>query len=78
LAIPTYLSLLEKTTDQDSPERVDQLFKLLGETVIGSVWVYAARDPETIEASIDALPHILDTLGVCSIRFLKVRSLSTD
>ncbi|TDL29607.1 hypothetical protein BD410DRAFT_780065 [Rickenella mellea] len=69
--VPTILRLIELTTAPDSAERFDKQCALLGEKIIGGVWSYAAKDEDTIVASLDVIPMVLKSLGIGSIRYLK-------
>ncbi|KAH7931416.1 hypothetical protein BV22DRAFT_998586 [Leucogyrophana mollusca] len=70
-AVPATLSLIHGTTAPGSSQRFEQLCSLLGDGIIGGVWIYAYADPDTIEASIDVLPDIIITLGIGAARYLK-------
>ena len=79
-SVPTLVSLiniisptscLEK--NDRGKQRFDQLSSILGEGIIGSIWMYASRDLGAMHASIDVLPLIVDALGIGSVRYLKVR-----
>jgi len=74
-AVPTLLTLIQHTTKPGSTERFNQLCVLLGESIIGSVWLYAANDKDTIEASVEVLPGVVSMLRVGCVRYLKVRSV---
>ena len=68
------------TTPPASSTRFDQLCSLLGDGIIGNIWVYASRDPDTLQASIDVIPEIVRALEIGTTRYLKVihhRSLLT-
>ena len=52
---------------------MDGLNELLGEKIVGGVWVFASREPEAIRATMDVLPDVVCALGVGVARFLKVR-----
>ncbi|KAJ7490315.1 hypothetical protein B0H11DRAFT_2156580 [Mycena galericulata] len=71
-AISTSLSLIQLMTSVGSADRFDQLCALLGDGIIGSVWPYASDRLEALLASIEALPAVVETLGVGSARYLKV------
>ncbi|KAH7097590.1 hypothetical protein BKA62DRAFT_623655 [Auriculariales sp. MPI-PUGE-AT-0066] len=71
ISTPTYIRLVNTIYDGDSAERLDRLFHLLGQSVIGTVWGYASQDEETINATIDLLPSIFDELGISTCRYLK-------
>ncbi|KAJ7895953.1 hypothetical protein B0H14DRAFT_3425910 [Mycena olivaceomarginata] len=65
LAVSTSLTLIRLTTPAGSAARFDQLCALLGDGIIGSVWPYASGDRlPALVASIDALPPVLEMLGV--------------
>lgn len=70
-AIPTAVNLIERTTEYGSEQRFSQLSTLLGEGLIGSVWMYSSEDADTIEASSDVLPIVVRALGVGATRYLK-------
>ena len=72
-AIPTATNLIERTTQPGSEERFTQFCALLGDGVIGSVWMYSSEDAEAVEASIDVLPIVVRALGIGATRYLKVR-----
>jgi hypothetical protein len=66
------LELVEKTTTDDSPERYQKLFALLGDSIIGGAWMYGYREPILIQATYEVLPRVLQALGVACVRYLKV------
>ncbi|OBZ71884.1 hypothetical protein A0H81_08168 [Grifola frondosa] len=70
-AVSTSISLIHKTTTRESAARFDQLCSILGDGIIGSIWVYATRNPDALEASLDVLPEIVDALGIGTVRYLK-------
>lgn len=65
------LELIQKTTVEDSPERYQKLFALLGDSTIGGAWMYGYREPLLIQASYEVLPQVLQALGVACVRYLK-------
>ncbi|CAL1702039.1 unnamed protein product [Somion occarium] len=67
----TWVSLARLTTPEGSGARFDQLCTLLGDCIIGSIWTYASRDVDTVEATIDVLPVIIKALGIATARYLK-------
>ncbi|KAL5527207.1 hypothetical protein ACEPAG_5998 [Sanghuangporus baumii] len=69
--VPIILRLIDMTTSPDSAERFDQLCNLLGDHIIGAIWVFASRERETIEASMDILPSIVQPLGIGTVRYVK-------
>ncbi|KAI5829782.1 hypothetical protein K523DRAFT_320316 [Schizophyllum commune Tattone D] len=66
------LSLVALTTVEGSRERFDQLCALLGDGVIGTTWTYASREKDVMLASLQALPAVVDALGVGAARYLRV------
>ena len=79
--IPASVQLTTMTTPPASSTRFDQLCSLLGDGIIGNIWVYASRDPDTLQASIDVIPEIVRALDIGTTRYLKViqhRSLLTS
>ena len=71
-AVPTSIRLTKLTTEDGSVARFDQLCSLLGDNIIGNIWIYASRDLDALEASVDAVPIIVKALGVGASRYLKV------
>jgi hypothetical protein len=71
-AIPAILSLIQLTTTPGSAERFNQLCALLGDAIIGGIWIYSPNDSDGILASIDVLPPVVSMLGIGSARYLKV------
>ncbi|KAJ7938279.1 hypothetical protein B0H13DRAFT_2572038 [Mycena leptocephala] len=71
-AISVSLTLIQLTTSVGSVERFDQLCGLLGDGIIGSIWPYASDRLPALLASIDALPPVLEILGVGCARYMKV------
>ncbi|KAJ7895955.1 hypothetical protein B0H14DRAFT_2558408 [Mycena olivaceomarginata] len=73
LAVSTSLTLIRLTTPAGSAARFDQLCALLGDGIVGSVWPYVSGDRlPALLASIDALPPVLELLGVGCARYMKV------
>ncbi|TFK56229.1 hypothetical protein OE88DRAFT_1641915 [Heliocybe sulcata] len=70
-AVPVLLTLIQQTTHPGSSERFNQLCQVLGESIIGSIWLYAANDKDTIQASVEVLPGVVNALGLGSVRYLK-------
>jgi Tti2 family len=70
-AIPAATNLIERTTQPGSEQRFTQLCALLGDGVIGSVWMYSS-EAEAVEASVEVLPIIVRALGIGATRYLKV------
>ena len=77
---PTCIRLLELTTAPKSAKRFDELCAILGDGIIGSVWVYSTNEPEVLQASLDVLPTVVTALGIGASRYLKVRDgvISTE
>ncbi|KAL4241319.1 TTI2 family protein [Abortiporus biennis] len=69
--IPVQITLTNLTTPPKSAQRFDKLCQLLGDGIIGSIWLYGSRDLGTIEASLDVLPDVMKALGIGSVRYLK-------
>ncbi|KAH9956778.1 hypothetical protein BC827DRAFT_1229193 [Russula dissimulans] len=69
-AIPAATNLIERTTQPGSEQRFTQLCALLGDGVIGSVWMYSS-EAEAVEASVEVLPIIVRALGIGATRYLK-------
>lgn len=53
-------------------QRFDRLCSVLGEGIIGAIWTHASRDVVTIRVTIDQVPLLVESLGVCAVRYLKV------
>lgn len=70
-AVPLALTLTELTTTPGSAARFNQLCSLLGESIIGGIWLYAPNDRETVEASLEVLPDVVRALRLGSVRYLK-------
>ena len=68
------LALVERSTAPGSAERFDRLCAILGDSIIGSVWVHAVGDPDALSASVDVLPDIIRALDIGAARYLKVRA----
>ncbi|KAI0637670.1 hypothetical protein C8Q77DRAFT_1047712 [Trametes polyzona] len=71
VSVSAYILLVTTTTTLGSAARFEQLCSLLGDSIIGNIWVYASREIDTLQASLDALPEILEVLDVGSTRYLK-------
>jgi hypothetical protein len=69
-------NLIERTTPPGSEQRFTQLCALLGDGMVGSVWMYSSEDADAVEASVDVLPILVRALGIGATRYLKV-SFST-
>ncbi|KIJ56772.1 hypothetical protein M422DRAFT_62703 [Sphaerobolus stellatus SS14] len=70
-SIPAFITLTNITTTDGSRERFDELSTLLGDNILGGIWLYAYNEYATLEVSILALPAVLEELGIGSVRFLK-------
>ncbi|KAH9978272.1 hypothetical protein BGW80DRAFT_1202231 [Lactifluus volemus] len=70
-AIPALTTVIERTTQPGSEQRFSQLCALLGDGVIGSVWMYSSEDVDAVEASVEALPIVVRALGIGATRYLK-------
>jgi len=69
--VPAIVRLINMTTALDSEERFDRLCHLVGEGIIGGIWVYSRFDESsTIEASMDVLPEVVHALGIGTARYL--------
>jgi hypothetical protein len=72
-AVPTTITLVNLLNPQASASRFEKLCHVLGEGIIGGVWVYASRELDTVEASMHACEALVRDLGIGSVRYLKVR-----
>ncbi|KIK54455.1 hypothetical protein GYMLUDRAFT_905811 [Collybiopsis luxurians FD-317 M1] len=70
-AVSASLSLTLLTTSPGSATQFDQLCGLLGERIIGTIWLYSYDKGGVILASVDALPPVLSALGLGCTRYLK-------
>lgn len=66
------MTLVDLSTSPGSQARFDKLCALLGDGIIGNVWIYADQDEESILATLDVLPVIIEALGIGCARYLKV------
>jgi len=71
-AIPTTLTLINLSTPPGSQIRFDKLCTLLGDSIIGNVWIYASMELECVQATLDVLPGVIEMLGIGCARYLKV------
>ena len=71
--MPVTVRLIDLVTKPDSVERFDELCHLLGEDIIGGIWVYATHEQPTIEASMSVVPILVHALGIGTVRYLKVQ-----
>jgi hypothetical protein len=53
-------------------EQFDQLSSLLGDGIISGIWLYAEDKPTVVHATFEALPYVIRSIGMGSIRFLQV------
>ncbi|EKM59557.1 uncharacterized protein PHACADRAFT_181556 [Phanerochaete carnosa HHB-10118-sp] len=67
----TWLKLTERSTSPATANRFEQLWALLGEGIIETVWLYGFNDADTIQASVEALPDVVRALGIGAARYLK-------
>ncbi|EMD40978.1 hypothetical protein CERSUDRAFT_111551 [Gelatoporia subvermispora B] len=65
------LTLVGRSAPPGSAERFDRLCAILGDSIIGSVWVHSSGDSDALEASIDVLPDIIKALDIGAARYLK-------
>jgi hypothetical protein len=65
--------LIERTTQADSAERFNKLCKLVSDAVIGGAWIFASDRKEVMEASIEGLLPIIESLKLGNVRFLRVK-----
>jgi hypothetical protein len=73
-AITALCTLIKLTTLPGSAQRFDQLCAVLGDGVIGGVWIYASSESDTILATVEELPTLVQGLGLGCARYLKVGS----
>jgi len=70
-AILTTLTLINRSTAPGSQVRFDKLCTLLGDGIIGNVWIYASMEPESVQATLEVLPDVIEMLGIGCARYLK-------
>jgi len=70
-AMPTAVDLILRTAEDGSELRFARLCELLGDCIIGSVWMYGYQDAEAIEASAEVIPVLVNALGIGAARYLK-------
>src|ERR1700730_3578080 len=75
-AIKALVSLIERTSTLGSAHRFDALCDVLGQGIIGSVWLYASEDADTVLATVDVLPDVLRAMGLGCARYLKASAVS--
>ena len=77
-SIPTAVELVDLLLPARTPskaggrQRFDRLSSILGEGIIGSIWSHASRDVDTIRATVDQVPLLVRSLGICAVRYLTV------
>ncbi|KAF9530343.1 hypothetical protein CPB83DRAFT_850741 [Crepidotus variabilis] len=71
LAIKALVDLILLTTSPGSTDRFGQLSSLLGEGVISGIWLYCEDKPSIVNATFNALPYLILTLGIGTVRFLQ-------
>ncbi|KZP21729.1 hypothetical protein FIBSPDRAFT_919497 [Athelia psychrophila] len=69
--IRTFLALVDLCTPVGSQVRFEKLCALLGDCIIGNVWMYASQELDTIQATLNSLPEIVELLGIGCARYLK-------
>lgn len=80
-SIPTIVELVDLLlptgvlSKAGGKQRFDRLCSVLGEGIIGSIWIHAVRDVATIRATIDQVPLLVASLGICAVRYLKASLL---
>lgn len=80
-SIPTIIELVDlllptkALNKAGGKQRFDRLCSVLGEAIIGSIWIHASRDIATVRATIDQVPLLVGSLGVCAVRYLKASLL---
>lgn len=75
-SVNCYKTLVEKTTPQHSEKRFGALSEIISSNIVGGAWIYGAKSTEVIEASVETLGPLVKSLGIGSVRFLKVRNVS--
>jgi hypothetical protein len=77
-AVPTIVTLITLTTARGSPDYFNKLCSLLGESIIGTIWLYAYDNEKVILATVDVLPPLIQALGIGCARYLKVTAISSE
>jgi hypothetical protein len=77
-AVPTIVTLVTLTTTRGSSDYFDKLCSLLGESIIGTIWLYAYDNESVILATVDVLPPLIQALGIGCTRYLKVTVVSSE
>ncbi|KIK07682.1 hypothetical protein K443DRAFT_129044 [Laccaria amethystina LaAM-08-1] len=70
-AISAWLELAMMTTQFGSEQRFNELCALLGDGIIEDVWLYSEDKPDAVLATLQALPPVVQALGVGCARYLK-------
>ena len=73
-SIPVTIELVNMLTATKPAVRFDKLCHLLGDGIIGGVWLYANREIDAIEASVEMAGVVVKELDIGSARYLKVRT----
>ena len=60
------------TTQFGSEQRFNELCALLGDGIMEDVWLYSEDKPDVVLATLQALPPVVQALGVGCARYLKV------
>jgi hypothetical protein len=71
LTVSCYQALIELSTAAGSEERFDGLCSIMSGGILGA-WTYASRNEDTMVASVEALSPLVRSLGIGTVRFLKV------
>lgn len=77
-SIPTIVELVDlllparALSKAGGKQRFDRLCSVLGDAIIGGIWIHASRDITTIRATIDQVPLLIESSGICAVRYLKV------
>lgn len=74
-SVTASVSLIETTTTPGSAKRFNDFCEVLGDGIIGSVWLYGSSELVSVAASVEVLPLVIRALGVGTARFLKVRRI---
>ncbi|KAF8650707.1 hypothetical protein AX16_005080 [Volvariella volvacea WC 439] len=71
VTFPTILLHIAKTTSIGSQDRFDKLCHVLGEGIIGGIWIHAEEKVEIVGVSLIWLKEVVRELGIGSVRYLK-------
>jgi hypothetical protein len=80
-SIPTIVELVDlllpvrTLSKAGGKQRFDRLCSALGGAIIGGIWIHASQDIATIQATIDQVPLLVESLGICAVRYLKASLL---